>query len=141
MVVSPLGSEIEPAATRRAVRAERAEVVRWRRLLRARIDLLVASFAPPRPLGTDAWDLPADRQLDPPPASQIAAALGVCPDVDRVEALQRLRDLDRRLAQYNADLLRLVDCSTERLVMQLVEAELGPELVREPDREQTAVAR
>lgn len=115
---------LRSAATRRAVRAERTEVVRWRRLLRARLDLLVASYAPPSPLGSAGWDVLPETAVVPPATAELEAALGDCSEPDRVAAMLRLRDLDRRLGSYADELDRLLEASTEDLVMHLVDHEL-----------------
>jgi hypothetical protein len=127
MIVTRTGEAVglDTAANRRAVRAERASVVRWRRLLRARLDLLVATYAPPERLGDMGWDVLPQAQLGAPDADELRAAVESCPDAtDRVGAMRRLRDLDRRLAGYAAVLDRALDESTEALVMRLVADEL-----------------
>lgn len=43
--------DADARSVRRALRAERAQLLRWRRLLRARLDLTVARLAPPTHLG------------------------------------------------------------------------------------------
>ena len=49
----------------RALRAERSRVGWWRRLVRARLDLLVARAVGPQPLGEElAFQLPLDVGLD-----------------------------------------------------------------------------
>ncbi|HMO11457.1 MAG TPA: hypothetical protein PKB06_08155 [Actinotalea sp.] len=122
VAAGPVG--LDPAAARRAVRAERAEVVRWRRLLRARLDLLVATYAPPESLGDLAWDIAPHREITPDLSDALRAALGDTPDGDRVAAMRRVRDLDRRLSCYADHLDRALEASTEQLVMDLVHGEL-----------------
>jgi hypothetical protein len=113
------------AATRRAVRAERSAVVRWRRLLRARLDLLVATYAPPEELGAMGWDVLPHAQAAAPIGDELRAALGTCThETDQVAAMRRLRDLDRRLATYADELDRALEATTEALVMRLVTSEL-----------------
>lgn len=127
MIVTRTGDAVglDSAATRRAVRAERASVIRWRRLLRARLDLLVATYAPPERLGEMGWDLLPQAQATAPDADELLAAVRQCPDPDdRVGAMRRLRDLDRHLAGYAGALDRALDASTEALVMRLVADEL-----------------
>lgn len=127
MSIAHLGEALglESPAGRRAVRTERASVLRWRRLLRARLDLLVASYAPPEaldPLGLDG--------TVPPSAAELTAALDCTTDTDRVSAMHRLRELDRGLAGYAEALDQLIDASTEELVMRLVTDELARPDVR-----------
>ena len=53
---------------RRALRAERARVAWWRRLVRARLDLAVAQAARPQTLGEEmAFQLPLDVGSRRPP--------------------------------------------------------------------------
>jgi hypothetical protein len=119
----PVG--LASAATRRTVRAERSAVVRWRRLLRARLDLLVATYAPPDELGAMGWDVLPRAQAAAPIGDELRAALGTCDhETDQVAAMRRLRDLDRRLAAYADDLDRALDATTEALIMRLVTNEL-----------------
>ncbi|MCV2393184.1 hypothetical protein OEB99_02585 [Actinotalea sp. M2MS4P-6] len=126
MSIAHLGEPtgLETASTRRAVRAERAEVVRWRRLLRARLDLLVASFAPPEPLGAMGWDVLPDAQLRLPSSEELHQAIAEREQADRVTAMRQLRVLDRRLSAYADELDRALEQSTESLVMALVAEEL-----------------
>ncbi len=127
MIVTRTGDVVglDSAATRRAVRAERASVTRWRRLLRSRLDLLVATYAPPEPLGEMGWDVLPQAQLAAPDPDELRAAIGSSPaEADRVGAMRTLRDLDRRLAGYAAELDRALDATTEALVMRLVADEL-----------------
>lgn len=130
MIVTRNGDVVglDSAATRRAVRAERTSVTRWRRLLRSRLDLLVATYAPPEPLGEMGWDVLPQAQLAAPDLDELRAAIEWRPtDTDRVGAMHRLRDLDRRLAGYAAELDDALDATTEALVMRLVADELdGP---------------
>ena len=118
-----MGLDVGPA--RRAVRSERAEVARWRRLLRARLDLLVATYAPPGPLGTVGWDVLPEAQLALPLADELLQAVALSPESDRVEVMRRLRELDRRLAAYADELDAAWDAATEGLVRSLVSDELS----------------
>lgn len=118
----PLGKS---PATRRAVRAERASVLRWRRLLRARLDLLVASYAPPEGLGAMGWDVLPHAQQSVPSTEELRAALDGCTDMDRVQTMHRLRALDRRLAVYAEQIDDALDVTTEELVIRLLTDELA----------------
>ena len=105
---------------RRTLRQEKLEVGRWRRLLRARLDLLVGAYAPPEILGTTGWEhLPAAR-LELPLPGEMAAAIwtGTEPD-DRVALMRRLRDLDRRLGAYATALDSALDDTTDELLMSM----------------------
>jgi hypothetical protein len=86
----------------RALRAEKARVAWWRRLVRARLDLLVARTVGPQPLGEElAFALPLEVGLEVPRPDELSAVLGArgATDVSRLEAL---RALDQRLARYQA---------------------------------------
>lgn len=127
MIVTRTGDAVglDSAATRRAVRAERASVTRWRRLLRARLDLLVATYAPPERLGEMGWDVLPHAQLAAPDHDELRAAIEASTvESDRVATMHRLRDLDRRLAGYAAELDLALDATTEALVMRLVADEI-----------------
>ncbi len=109
-------------AARRALRRERLEVGRWRRLLRARLDLLVGAYAPPEILGTTGWDhLPAGRLTLPLPGEMAAAIWVDCGTEDRVALMRRLRDLDRRLGAYVAEIDTALDATTDEVL-----ARMGP---------------
>ncbi|WP_124343867.1 hypothetical protein, partial [Cellulomonas algicola] len=87
---------------RRALRAERARVGWWRRLVRARLDLAVAQVARPQTLGEDvAFQLPLDVGVDVPRPAELAAVL-TGTRADELAALDGLRALDEQLARYEA---------------------------------------
>lgn len=103
-------------AARRALRTEKAQLARWRRLLRARLDLAVVGFAPPEPLGVALGDeLPASR-YDIPTALELSHAITVAPPLDPIELMTCLRRLDRALAAYEKD----VDLALEETTVQVV---------------------
>ncbi len=95
---------------RRALRHEKIEVGRWRRLLRARLDLVVGAYAPPEPLGTSGWEhLPTPR-VELPLAGEMSSAIWASAEsADRVDLMHRLRELDRRLGGYTTE----IDCALE----------------------------
>jgi len=105
--------------SRQCLRVEQKRIAHWRRLLRARIDLIVAAAVPPEPLGQDDWGaLPASAERDLPDHLDLVCALsdGRPPDFDR---LGELLDRDRRLASYQATVtLALAGC-TEELISAL----------------------
>ncbi len=103
-------------AARRALRAEKAQLLRWRRLLRARLDLAVAGYAPPDTLGAMSWDILPEAQLSLPHPQQLLALVRLCPDDDQVALMQRLRDLDRQLAEYEDHLDSALEDSTQQIV-------------------------
>lgn len=89
---------------RRMLRAEKAQLLRWRRLLRARLDLAVAGFAPPEPLGGMRWELLPEAQLGLPTHRALMQAVAVPAPADPIALMEHLRDLDRALAAYGAEL-------------------------------------
>ncbi|WP_136517971.1 MULTISPECIES: hypothetical protein [Cellulomonas] len=104
---------------RRALRAERARVGRWRRVVRARMDLVVAAAAPPDDLGAEvAFSLPLDVGLEVPRPGELRGALDGT-DARRVAALPALRDLDERLARYEEGVEHALRRVTDRLVERL----------------------
>lgn len=110
---------LDAFATRRALRAEMAEVGRWRRLLRSRLDLTVASYAPPEVLGALAWGAVPPAQVSLPRPDALTDAIAVSGAGDRVQLMRELRELDKQLATYEHQLERALEESTERLVEQL----------------------
>ena len=90
--------------TQRVLRAEKAQVTRWRRLLRARLDLTVAGFAPPEALGLTTWGTlpdPITTTADLPCTAVLQAAVAGMTTADPVELMTHLRDLDRALGRYD----------------------------------------
>lgn len=107
-------------AARRALRAEKAQLLRWRRLLRARLDLAVAAYAPPETLGAMSWDILPDAQMSLPHPQELTSLVHVGPEKDQVALMQRLRDLDRRLAEYGEHLDAALEDSTQRILDAIV---------------------
>ena len=111
--------ESDTGAARRALRDERDQLLRWRRLVRARLDLAVARFAPPRPLGALAWDLLADGAVELPDVRHLHETLEVADSGDPVDLLRQLRHLDHELARYGATLDAALDEHTQRLLEEI----------------------
>lgn len=111
-----VGPGADARAARRALRAEKAQLLRWRRLLRARLDLAVASYAPPDTLGAMSWDILPDAQMSLPHPQDLIAVVRVSPDDDQVALMQRLRALDRQLAAYGAHLDAALEDSTQQIL-------------------------
>lgn len=110
--------ETDTGAARRSLRDERDQLLRWRRLVRARLDLAVARFAPPRPLGTLSWALlPAVSDL--PEAHRFEEVLDLATGEDPIELMRRLRMLDQELARYGVHLDAALDEQTQRLLEQI----------------------
>lgn len=103
-------------AARRTLRAEKAQLLRWRRLLRARLDLAVASYAPPDTLGAMSWDIVPDAQMSLPHPQELLSLVRVSPDEDLVALMQRLRALDRQLADYGAHVDAALEDSTQAIL-------------------------
>ncbi|KSW15044.1 hypothetical protein [Cellulomonas sp. B6] len=102
---------------RRALRAERELVAWWRRVVRARIDLLVAQAAAPGPLGEQvAFALPLEVCLQVPRPDDLRDALSPGSAAADVGALPRLRALDARLARYETGVQDALADATSRLV-------------------------
>lgn len=111
---------VELRRQRGALRLEHQHVVRWRRLVRDRLELAVAAAAPPQSPGADpdVRDLlgPAD---DVPPAAELAAAVRGALPIAEMHELPRLRDLDARLARYETRLVDALRELTDRYIEQL----------------------
>ena len=103
-------------AVRRALRAEKAQLLRWRRLVRARLDLAVAAYAPPDMLGAMSWDIVPEAQMSLPRPQELLAAVRFSGGSDEVALMQVLRDLDRRLADYGAQLDAALEMSTQQIM-------------------------
>ncbi len=92
---------VELRHRRRALRAEYARVVHWRRLVRARLDLAVAAVATPAPLGeSTALGLVPKTHPEIPRTAELRRAVRGPLAVAEVQELPVLRDLDDRLARY-----------------------------------------
>lgn len=112
------GSVTDARAARRALRAERAQLQHWRRLLRARLDLAVAGLAPPEHLGAFTWDLMPDTAVLLPRSQDLADAIRVGEQPDVVDLLTRLRRLDRMLARYGDALEVAIEETTQELLAE-----------------------
>lgn len=103
-------------ATRRALRAEKAQLLRWRRLVRARLDLAVASYAPPDTLGAMSWDILPEAQMALPHPQELLDAVRAPDSDDQVELMQRLRTLDQLLAAYETHVDAALESSTQEIL-------------------------
>ncbi len=100
----------------RALRAERTRVAWWRRLVRARLDLLVARTIGPHALGEElAFALPLEVGLEVPRPDELCPVLGPREPSD-VARLEELRKLDRRLAHYQAGVEEAFVRATDALI-------------------------
>lgn len=117
---APAGSLGELRGARRALRAERAAVIRWRRLVRARLDLALAATVPVEPLGMLAAEhLPEGAGVEVPMHGELAAALLVDAPTHEVAQLGQLRDLDQRLRRYELALDDALRSATDAFVADL----------------------
>jgi hypothetical protein len=122
----PRGPRTDARSVRRALRAEKAQLLRWRRLLRSRLDLAVAGYAPPDTLGAMSWDILPDAQMSLPKPQDLIEAMNVGVTEDEVALMQRLRRLDRQLAAYGARLDAALEASTQEIMCSI--ASPGPDL-------------
>ncbi len=107
---------------RRALRAEKAQLLRWRRLVRARLDLAIAGYAPPDTLGAMSWDILPEAQMSLPRPQDLLAAVRVSASTtDTVTLLQSLRDLDHQLAEYGAQIDAALESSTQQIMRRMAE--------------------
>lgn len=121
----PWGTSADARASRRALRAERAQLQHWRRLLRARLDLAVAGLAPPEHLGAFTWDLMPDTAVLLPRAQDLSEAIRLGDADDVVDLLTRLRRLDRMLARYGAALETAIEETTQELLSEQATATIS----------------
>ena len=118
------GPSTDARAVRRALRAEKAQLLRWRRLVRARLDLAVAAYAPPDTLGAMSWDIIPEAQMSLPRPQDLISAVHVAGAMDAVALMQALRELDRQLAEYGAQLDTALEMSTQQ-IMRHIAAPVG----------------
>jgi hypothetical protein len=122
---------------RAALNAERRRVAHWRRLVRARLDVAIAVITVPEPLGVDGESLlPAGADPDVPRHVELLRSLRAGLPMAEVHQLEALRDLDGRLARYQAEVDTAFAAATDRFVEHLAGEPAPPPartLVR-PDR-------
>jgi hypothetical protein len=122
---------------RAALGAERRRVAHWRRLVRARLDVAIAVVTVPEPLGLDAEALlPPGADRDVPRHVELLRSLRAGLPMAEVHHLEALRDLDGRLADYQAEVDAAFVEATDRFVEHLAGEPADPSarrLVR-PDR-------
>lgn len=107
-------------SSRWALRLERTRIKHWRRLLRARIDLTVASAVLPESLGHDPLGvLPVDAERDLPDDLELASAVLAGLPAGELDRLGDLRALDQRLASYECTVSQALDGATSAYIRQL----------------------
>ena len=99
-VVSELSHAMELRSSRHALRAERARVAHWRRLVGASLDLAVAAAAVPEPLGDDVRLFDGRTTVPVPHRSALVRAMRWSLPTSEVHRLPELRELDDQLATY-----------------------------------------
>ncbi|WP_282947524.1 hypothetical protein [Cellulomonas endometrii] len=137
-LAGPAAEIVDLRRQRGALRLEHQHVVRWRRLVRNRLELAVAAAAPPLAPGAcpDVRDVLGPSAGDVPPAAELAAAVRGALPIAEVHELPRLRDLDTRLARYEMRLENALRDLTDRYIVQLARdvTEGGVEALRGPAR-------
>jgi hypothetical protein len=110
----------ELRSSRRALRAERARVSYWRRLVAARIDLALARVAPPDQLGLDLTLLLDGAVHTAPPAhADLDRVLRHSLPITEIHHLDELYRLDERLASYQRDLDDVIATTTAKFIDHL----------------------
>jgi len=110
----------ELRSSRRALRAERARVTYWRRLVTARIDLALACVAPPDKLGLDLSFLLDDAVHASPPASaDLDRLLRHSLPITEIHNLDELYRLGERLASYQRALDDVIASTTATFIDRL----------------------
>lgn len=102
----------EVRAKRQSLRAEILRVNHWCYLVRAQMDLMIASLVPPDEISSEPDSLPDH-------ATMLGYITQERMGVD-LEHLQRLRDLERKLNAYARSLEHALDYSAEEVVRCLV---------------------
>jgi len=107
--------------SRRALRVESARLGRWRRLMQARLDLALAASMAPEPLGEQALGLlPLHVSEELPLYSELLEAVQVARPREEVRRIETLRDMDVRLAKYQASVGATLDATTAEFIRRLV---------------------
>lgn len=110
----------ELRSSRRALRAERARVSYWRRLVSARLDLALACVAPPDQLGLDLTLLLDGAVHTAPPAhADLARALPHSLPIAEIHRLDELYRLDEQLASYQHDIDEVLATTTSEFIDHL----------------------
>ncbi|MCR6492415.1 hypothetical protein [Cellulomonas sp. P24] len=106
--------------SRRDLRLELLRVNRWRRLVRARIEVAVAAATMPDPLGQDPLPyLGVDVQALLPMQVELETALRSGLPIGELDRLDLLRDLDRRLCAYQQSVATALELATEDFIAHL----------------------
>lgn len=106
-------------STRHAQRRELARVSHWRRLVRARMDLIVAAAVVPGPLGAAAAEVPTSHaSANLPDFPELVTSVR-CLGAAEMDRLHELRDVDRRLESYEATVAHALSGSTEEFIRRL----------------------
>ncbi len=122
-VVSTPVETVGLGGRRQALRDEHERVLRWRRVVRARLDLAVAVAVPPGLLAVPP-ELAADSgpQVDVPAAAELAPLLRDRAPALEIRALSVLRALDVRLAAYEKAIGTALRSATDAYVEELAQA-------------------
>lgn len=106
--------------TRRVLRHEVTQIARWRRLLRARLDLTVARAVLPEQLGGEAAQYLADDVTAPVvPYSHLVSITRGSGEAFPVDDIARLRSADASLAEYEGQVRAALMVATDLLVERL----------------------
>ncbi len=112
---------------RAALRAERTRVAYWRRLVRARLDVAIAVITIPEPLGVEPDALPCPVTTpDVPRHVELLRSLRAGLPMAEVHQLEALRELDERLARYQAQVDAAFAEATDRFVEHLADHPAAP---------------
>ena len=106
-------------SSRQAQRLELARVTHWRRLLKARIDLIVAFAVLPDPLGGHEALVPPSGAGSNLPNHALLVDAVRRRGPSELDRLGELLDLDRRLASYEAAVTQALCGTTEEFIRRL----------------------
>jgi len=73
-----------------------------------------------------SWDILPEAQLSLPHPQQLLALVRLSTDEDQVALMQKLRDLDRQLAEYEEHIDAALEESTQQIVGALAAQESRP---------------
>jgi len=107
-------------SSRQAQRLELARVTHWRRLLQARIDLIVAVAVLPEPLAGAHTGVPRSGAIaNLPGLDELTGAVRKT-GPSELDRLGELFELDRRLASYEAAVTQALSGTTEEFIRRLM---------------------
>lgn len=120
--LSPHAGLAELRRTRTLLRSEMTTLVHWRRLIRARIDLAVATVLLPDQISPDVREiLPLDHHEPLPEHEFLAQMVRGSSTTSEVFQLGELRKAEKQLLEYSGTVRRSLEFTTSQLVFRLAQ--------------------